>query len=562
MTARVAYFSMEIALSPAVPTYSGGLGVLAGDTIRAAADLKVPMVAVTLLHRKGYFRQLLDATGQQEEYPTEWHPEDYLKELPQRATVEVEGRTVHLRAWLFEVVSHSGFTVPVYLIDTELPENGEYDSKLTQTLYGGDLLYRLCQETVLGIGGVRMLRALGHDGITRFHLNEGHAALLTVELLDESARRAERSTFTHADVNAVRKQCVFTTHTPVPAGHDKFPMEMACEVLRRPEIELMQDVFCHDGMLNLTYVALNLSNYANGVAKRHGEVSRLMFAQYQIDAITNGVHVPTWTSPPFAKLFDRYVPGWRQDSLSLRYALGIPPQDIWNAHAEVKRMLIDYVNSHSDAKMDENILTLGFARRATGYKRADLLLSDPARLQAIAEKCGKLQIVYAGKAHPKDFEGKELIRRIFAVSAQLKGKVNIVYLNGYEWALGALMTAGADVWINTPQPPQEASGTSGMKAAINGVPSLSMLDGWWLEGCIEGKTGWAIDPGIMAVEGEDSSLADAAALYAKLETRVAPLYYGNRAGFIDVMTYAIALNGSFFNTQRMVQEYVVKAYLG
>lgn len=561
MTARVAYFSMEIALSPAVPTYSGGLGVLAGDTIRAAADLKVPMVAVTLLHRKGYFRQLLDAQGQQHEHPTDWHPEDYLRELPQRATVQVEGRTVHLRAWLFEVVSPAGFIVPVYLLDTELPENGEYDARLTQSLYGGDLLYRLCQETVLGIGGVRMLRALGHDGITRFHLNEGHAALLTVELLDEAARRAGRGAFSHADVNAVRRQCVFTTHTPVPAGHDKFPMEMACEVLRRPEIEAMQDVFCHDGMLNLTYMALNLSSYANGVAKRHGEVSRLMFAEYQIDAITNGVHVPTWTSPPFAALFDRYVPGWRQDSLSLRYALGIPPQDIWNAHAEVKRLLIEYVNSHSDAGMDVDVLTLGFARRATGYKRADLLLSDPARLQAIAEKCGRLQIVYAGKAHPRDYEGKALIKRIIEIGARLNGNIKIVYLNGYEWALGALMTAGADVWINTPQPPQEASGTSGMKAAINGVPSLSILDGWWLEGCIEGKTGWAIEPAELLVEGQDRTAADAAALYDKLEHQVAPLYYQNRAGFIDVMTYAIALNGSFFNTQRMVQEYAVKAYL-
>ena len=558
MNVRIAYFSMEIALEPGMPTYSGGLGVLAGDTLRAAADLKVPLAAVTLLYRKGYFCQRLDASGWQREEPNEWAVEDFLTELPTRASVTVEGRTVYFRAWRYEVKAAEGFTVPVYLLDTDVPENAAWDRTLTHHLYGGDAHYRLCQEVVLGIGGVRMLRALGHNTIARFHLNEGHAALLTLALLDEQATLDGRNAFTRADVNTVRQLCVFTTHTPVPAGHDKFPLELAMRVLGRKEIPEMQDVFCNDGLLNMTHLALNISDYVNGVAKKHAEVSRLMFAEYPINAITNGVHVPSWVSPSFAALFDRHIPGWREDSFSLRYAFRIPPQEIWDAHCEAKRRLIEYVNRETNTGMREDRLTLGFARRATAYKRADLFLHDIDRLQAIAANTGEFQVVYAGKAHPHDHEGKEQIKRIFQARDALKDRVQIVYLANYNWDLGALMTAGVDVWLNTPQPPQEASGTSGMKAALNGVPSLSILDGWWIEGCIEGKTGWAIDPG--PVDNDRRTSSDAAALYDKLDKVIIPLYTKNRQGFIDVMSHAIALNGSFFSTQRMVLEYTLKAY--
>ena len=560
MSAKVAYFSMEIALDRRMPTYSGGLGVLAGDTIRAAADLKVPMVAVTLLHRKGYFHQRLDESGCQTETVAEWTPEDILTELPVRAEVKVEGRTVRLKAWQYEAPGRDGGTVPVYLIDAGLAENTEWDRTLTYHLYGGDAHYRLCQEVVLGIGGVRLLRALGHDDISHFHLNEGHAALLTLELLDEAARAAGRTSFNHEDAEVVRKQCVFTTHTPVSAGHDKFPLDLAKRVLMREELSDMSEIFCVDGMVNMTGLALNLSSYVNGVAKRHAEVSRMMFAEYTIDSITNGVHVPTWTSEAFAAVFDRHIPGWREDSFSLRYALGIPHQEIREAHGQAKRRLIEYVNGQTQAGLREDVLTLGFARRAAAYKRADLLLHDIERLKAIARSAGELQVVYAGKAHPRDNEGKEQIKRVFQAREALRGHVNIIYLADYSWELGALVTSGVDVWLNTPHPPMEASGTSGMKAAINGVPSLSILDGWWLEGCIEGRTGWAIDPGV--VDSDNRTEQDAAALYAKLEKVVIPLYYGDRAGFIDVMVHAIALNGSFFNTHRMVLEYVSKAYLG
>jgi starch phosphorylase len=557
-TPTIAYFSMEIALEPGIPTYSGGLGVLAGDTLRAAADRGLRMVAVTLMYRCGYFLQTLDASGRQSEACYVWQPEKSLRPLPQRVAVTIEGRTIQIRAWQYDVRGTGGGVVPVYLLDTDLPENSEWDRRLTENLYGGDRWYRLCQEIVLGIGGVRMLRALGHDRLQRYHMNEGHAALLTLELLDEHARAAGRSGFNQEDVDAVHELCVFTTHTPVPAGHDKFPFDFATRALGRTDLAARREVFCCDGELNMTYLALNLSHYVNGVAKKHGEISQHMFANYKIDAITNGVHVPTWTAPAFQKLFDLHIPGWRDDSFMLRYALSIPPQEIWAAHLEAKRALLERVNRETQAGMNEETFTIGFARRAAAYKRADLLFHDLERLRQIAAGCGRLQIVYAGKAHPQDEPGKELIRRIFAASQALRGQINVVYLANYDWELGQLMTAGADVWLNTPNPPMEASGTSGMKAAINGVPSLSILDGWWIEGCIEGKTGWAIDHTAPA-EG-DRTPHDAASLYDQLEKVVVPLFYRGRDQFIEIMRHAIALNGSFFNTQRMILQYVLKAY--
>ena len=557
----LAYFSMEIALEAAMPTYSGGLGVLAGDTIRSAASLRVPMVVVTLLHRQGYFYQRLDVTGWQSEEPVEWIVDDYLEEMKPRASVAVEGRTVHLRAWKYEVKGLGGYVVPVFLLDSDLPENADWDRTLTHHLYGGDRHYRLCQETILGIGGVRMLRALGYDAIQRFHMNEGHASLLTLELLDEHLRSTGKSTIGEDDVNAVRRQCVFTTHTPVQAGHDQFPLELVGRVLgSHPALDL-GNVVCCDGVFNMTYLALSLSHYVNGVAKRHGEVSRRMFSGYAIDSITNGVHAPTWTSEPFQELFDQHIPGWREDSFSLRYAIGIPRQEVWEAHAAAKRRLIQFVNRETNAGLDRDDLTLGFARRVATYKRAALVFQDMERLKRIASEAGRVQIVYAGKSHPQDQGGKELIKRIHEAKAALKGAVPVAYLENYDMELAKLLVAGVDVWLNTPEPPLEASGTSGMKAALNGVPSLSVLDGWWLEGCIEGVTGWAIgeDPRKTG-EGADRS-KDAASLYAKLEEAVIPSFYGDRDGFIDIMTHCIAFNGSFFNTQRMVLQYVTKAYL-
>lgn len=558
--AAIAYFSMEIAFAESVPTYAGGLGVLAGDTIRAAADLSVPLVAVSLIHRRGYFCQHLDRSGSQHETPVDWDVSGVLEEMPDRCTVTIEGRGVQVRAWKYEVAGIGGWIIPVYLLDTDLPDNSEYDRSLTSFLYGGDKRYRLCQEVVLGIGGVRMLRALGYHAINTFHMNEGHSSLLTLELLDEVAAAAGRQNIIHADVDRVRARCVFTTHTPVPAGHDQFSMALTTQVLGRREVYEMQDVFCCDGVLNMTYLALNLSHYVNGVAKRHGMVTRNMYSGYAIDSITNGVHAATWVSPAMAQLYDRYIPGWRRDNFSLRSALSIPGDELAAAHATQKRTLLDHVAAHSSIHLDPEFLTIGFARRMTAYKRPTLLFDNPERLRHIARHVGPVQVIFAGKAHPRDEEGKALIRQIYQAAHQFEDDIRIAYLVDYDMPMARLLTAGVDVWLNTPEPPQEASGTSGMKAAMNGVPSLSVLDGWWIEGCLDGLTGWSIGRDVPDARTPIERERHSSSLYERLEADVVPTYYKNRDRYVDMMRHAIALNGSFFNTQRMVEQYVLNAY--
>jgi starch phosphorylase len=558
---RVAYFSMEICLEQAIPTYSGGLGVLAGDTIRSAADLGVPMAAVTLVHRKGYFRQHLDAAGNQSEEPEPWRPEDRLQLVLERVVVNIEGRDVAVRAWRYPVVGVEGHTVPVYLLDTDLPENTDWDRSLSDFLYGGDARYRLCQEVLLGMGGAELIRALDGDARTQFHINEGHAALLTLALLERQLAASGNRVPSDTDIDAVRAQCVFTTHTPVPAGHDRFPESLVRTVLGDARANLVAASGCCDGggdsWLNMTRLALRFSRYANGVAMRHGEVSREMFPEYEIHAITNGVHALTWTSAPFRELFDRHAPDWRKDNLYLRYAVGIPLEEIRAAHARAKDALLREVARRTGTKLDPSVLTIGFARRATPYKRADLVFTDVARLRAISENVGALQIVFAGKAHPRDEGGKELIRHIYRAAHDLDGALRVVYLENYEMDLGALLTSGADLWLNNPMKPLEASGTSGMKAALNGVPSLSVLDGWWVEGHVEGITGWSIGD---SDASEPNSTADAADLYSKLEHTVVPLFYNSHDAWAEVMRNCIVLNGSYFNTQRMVMQYVRDAY--
>ncbi len=557
---RIAYFSMEIGLDPSMPTYSGGLGVLAGDTVRSAADLRVPLVAVTLLYRRGYFYQRLDSNGWQHEEPALWSIDDFVEELPERTTVTLEGRTITLRTWKRDVVGYDGFIVPVYLLDTELPENSEWDRTLSAHLYGGDAHYRLCQEVILGVGGVRVLRTLGYRQIERFHMNEGHAAFLAVELLEERLHEQGRSELTPEDIDAVRDRCVFTTHTPVPAGHDKFPLDAVTAALGPKAALNRRDLFEHEGAFNMTHLALNLSRYVNGVARRHAEVAAQMFPRHQVDAITNGVHAATWTSPPFEELFDRRIPGWRRDAAGLRCAENLPHEEVWQAHRQSKELLLNYVNRAANTGMDLDVFTIGYARRAAAYKRAGLLFHDIEWLRQIAARTGHLQIIFAGKAHPSDAHGKELIQGIFHARRALQDVIKITYLENYDMVLGKLLTSGVDLWLNTPQPPLEASGTSGMKAALNGVPSLSVLDGWWVEGCIEGVTGWAIGEDSFGTVQPPDYAKDAAALYQKLENTIVPMYYHDRQGFTDIMTHCIALNGAYFNTHRMMQEYVLKAY--
>ncbi|MEJ7810924.1 MAG: alpha-glucan family phosphorylase [Gemmatimonadaceae bacterium] len=553
----IGYFSMEICLEQALPTYSGGLGVLAGDTLRAAADLELPMVGITLLHRKGYFTQHLDAAGNQTESAVAWRPEDLLTLLPAEATVEVEGRPVKVHAWRYIVRGVTGHEVPVYLLDTALPENSPWDQHLTDSLYGGDNHYRLCQEVILGMGGAEILRALGHEEVC-FHINEGHAALLLLTLLERRLSGRAPWDLMEADVDAVRAQAVFTTHTPVPAGHDRFPLDLAARVLGPLRVGVLEAARALEhGELNMTNLALRCTRFVNAVALRHKEVSEEMFPDYPIHAITNGVHALTWTSAPFRDLFDRHIPEWRHDNGYLRYASCIPLEEIRAAHGLAKRALLDAVARRTGVKLDPTVMTVGFARRSTPYKRADLIFSDLARLEAISKKVGRLQIIFGGKSHPRDEPGKALIRKVYQAAHALGSDIPVVYLDNYEMTLGALMTSGVDVWLNNPLRPLEASGTSGMKAALNAVPSLSVLDGWWVEGYVEGVTGWAIgdEPGVVA-----DPARDAEDLYVKLERDILPAFYARPLEYAEVMRHAIALNGSFFNTQRMVAQYARNAY--
>ena len=550
----VAYFSMEIAINPAMPTYSGGLGVLAGDTLRSAADQGVPLVAFTLVHRKGYFQQHLDARGVQSEEIQPWNPSDYCTEEPARITVSVEDRIVNVRAWRYDLQGRYGHVVPIYLLDTDVDGNSGWDRGLTDHLYGGDTNYRLQQEIVLGMGGVRMAHALGHR-VNVYHMNEGHAALLTLALIESELGGGPLGAPTESDLALVRQKCVFTTHTPVPAGHDRFSTEQTIRILGGDRTARLEKLGCYrDGMLNMTLLALKFSRYANGVAMQHAIVSRAMFPEFSIDSITNGVHAPTWVSDPIQEMLDQHIPSWRRDNLYLRNSIDLPEKDILSAHARAKENLLAEIATRTGAVLDPKVLTLGFARRVATYKRASLMFTDPERLVQIANQAGGLQIIYAGKAHPQDDPGKALIQRVVSDAAKVSGSLlKVIYLENYAWDLGALLTAGVDVWVNTPKRPYEASGTSGMKAALNGVPSLSILDGWWIEGCIEGVTGWAIEDGANDAE-------EALSLYEKLEKAVVPLYLQAPEKWARLMRTTLAFNGSYFNTNRMVKQYTRNAY--
>lgn len=544
---RIAYFSMEIALAADIPTYTGGLGVLAGDTLRSAADLMIPLIGVTLASRRGYFRQEIDAAGRQVEHADDWDPARRCELLPSTAAVAIEGREVRVRAWLYTVESQLARRVPVILLDTDVPENRPEDREITHHLYGGDQRYRLRQEMVLGVGGVRMLQALNVP-LRSYHMNEGHSALLAVELLRAAGRGDGAG-------DGVRARCHFTSHTPVAAGHDRFGWPLADQVLGDLiEPAVLRGLGGEDG-LNMTRLALNLSGYVNGVARRHAEVSRRMFPEHEVHAVTNGVHPATWTSTGFASLYDRHMPGWRHEPLLLTRADQIPGEDIWGAHEAAKNGLIARVREQCAVELDPGIPVIGFARRMTAYKRPELLFSDLERLRAIARR-HPFQLVLAGKAHPRDAAGKQAIEDIHRHLRSLQGDVRAAFVPDYDMTVALDLVAGSDIWLNTPLRPHEASGTSGMKACFNGVPQLSVLDGWWVEGCIEGVTGWAIGNDHESANGED-----AGALYAKLEDVVLPLWHGDRARWIAVMKGAISKNACYFNSHRMLRRYAVEAYL-
>ncbi|MFN9992437.1 MAG: alpha-glucan family phosphorylase [Phycisphaerales bacterium] len=552
--ARIAYFSMEIAVDPKIPSYAGGLGVLAGDTLRSAADLGLPMVGVTLAYRSGYFKQSFDGEGRQIE-ARDPIPEAALKPLPFRVTVDIESRRVTVRARVYDIGAE--YKIPVLFLDTDCPENTPADRVLCDSLYGGDHADRLKQEIVLGVGGVRMLRAAGFSRIKCYHLNEGHAALLTAELLREEIQGSETGMYERSLLESVRRRCVFTTHTPIAAGHDRFDRAMVRAIVG-DSLPLTTEIHVKDEHIDLTQSAIRSSRAVNAVSARHAEVCRSMFADVEIKSITNGVHHATWIAPPMAELFNRVCPGWRADPQCLRLALRAQSADFSAARAACKLRMCEFVARSAGARLSPDVFTIGVARRATGYKRLDLILRNPDHIAAIAARWGGLHIVFAGKAHPRDATGHEVIERLNRFARHGCGEVKIAMIPDYDISSAAMLVSGCDLWVNTPIAPLEASGTSGMKAALNGVPSLSVADGWWPEGCIEGLTGWSIPARQDDAQARDD--ADAASLYATLDRSILPLYIQDRDQWTRIGMHAVALNGTYFNTHRMVREYSERMY--
>lgn len=545
----VAYFSMEVGIKTSIPTYAGGLGILAGDILKSAADLGVPMIGTTLLYRKGYFEQEFNKEKWQIEKPALWQPEQELTLLPNKVSVAIKNRDVHIRTWVYELSGLSGYSIPIYFLDTDIESNHPEDRQLSWYLYGGDNLYRLCQEIVLGVGGLRMLRDLGYNNIETFHLNEGHAGFLTLELMREMG---------YYDPEKVREHVVFTTHTPVAAGHDFFKYDLIEKIMSSDALATLKRMIPSEGV-SMTELGLRYSRFVNGVSKKHAEVSRKLFSAPTIQSVTNGIHPTTWVSPGMRKLLSQHIPGWENDPARLIQALSLPSEDLWAVHQASKMRLFAYILEETGVPLQSDVLTIGFARRAATYKRADLIFSNLKKLIEIGG--GKIQLVFSGKAHPKDDGGKALIQKIINTSDKIKDSIPMVYLENQTMELGRLITQGVDVWLNTPLRPREASGTSGMKCTINGVMNFSVLDGWWIEGWIEDVTGWAIGPtpSDTDLHSYDES-KDALDLYEKLEKKIIPAYYNDKGHWHTMMKNAIAMNGSYFHTHRVVAEYCEKAY--
>lgn len=532
---KIAYLSMEIALDSGMPTYAGGLGILAGDLLHSALDLGLPVVGVSLLNNKGYLDQKLDQSGDQIASPEQDFNFSRLKKMPQTVRVNIGSEEVVVGAWQYLIDNQA----PVYLLDTNFPENKPEYQELTSLLYGGDKEYRLKQEIVLGRGGVKMLLALGYD-ISKLHINEGHGILSAIELYTTLKLSSEEE-----KIKEIRRRIVFTIHTSIKAAQDVFPVDILVKNVADFPVHLSG--LEQDGHISLTDVGVFFSNFINGVSLSHKNVLEKIYPDADIQAVTNGVRALTWTAPEFQLLYDKHIPGWRLANSFLVEASHIPLAEIWEAHQKVKTRLLDYIGQKQNVFLKPKVLTIGFARRFTAYKRPLMLVEDMDRLLSLHNDVGRLQIIYAGKAHPNDTNGKEMIKKLYKIKEDYKDKLDIVFLEDYEIEQAKLMTAGVDVWLNNPLPPNEASGTSGMKAAHNGVPQLSTFDGWWVEGYIKNKTGWLI-------EGESQDL------YNILENEIIPLYYNNQVAWQRMMRSTISLNASVFNTERALRKYNGQAY--
>lgn len=601
---HIAYFSAEFGLHNSVPIYSGGLGILAGDHCKEASDLGVPLVGVGFMYPQGYFHQRISPDGWQEAHYKPFNRlESPIRQAlvksgdPCQVRVDLGERTVTILVWQIQVGR-----VTLYLIDTDIPDNSPNDRELSARLYGGGQEVRLCQEILLGIGGVRVLRALGFAP-TVWHANEGHSAFLTFELMREAV---EAGASPENAVELIRRSTVFTTHTPVPAGHDVFPHDLMDRYFHRywSQLGLTREAFLSFGEhpdfpgagFNMTVLAMRMSGHINAVSREHGRVSRKMWRnlwphaeedRVPIRSITNGVHIPTWVAPEMNHLYNKYLgPDWidRSDDPAIWHrVMDIPESELWMVRQTLKRKLMSFIRERARAGwmqwqlepsqvlaggtlLDPEALTIGFARRFATYKRATLIFSALARLQSILQDHWRpVQIIFAGKAHPADDPGRQFIHQVynFCKDHGLGGQV--AFLPDYDMHMAKYLVQGVDVWLNTPRAPMEASGTSGQKAAINGVPNLSVLDGWWHEG-YDGSNGWAIPPSLHISDWHAQDLHDAELLYSILERDLVPLYYlrdrdGIPRGWIQIIKDAIRTIAPRFCARRMVKEYVESMYV-
>jgi glycogen phosphorylase len=542
-----AYFSMEIGFDERIPNYAGGLGILAGDTIKAALDLNYNMVAVTLLYKNGYFMQQIDSKGQQTEVADIWDYQNILHKLSVTTTITILNEKVDIQIWQYSLASKD-HQVPIYFLDTDLPANSDLIRSLSSNLYPTQ--NQLLQEAILGIGGVQALLDLGYQLFDNYHLNETHASMVTLALLEKLNDPIE-----------VKQRICFTTHTPLIGGHEKWSKDQLGSLLDAKYLKhIPAKLWEQDDTLNMAKLCLEFCKYANGVALKHQEVSQQMYPEYTIKGVTNGIHSSTWTSLYLANIFDKQIPEWRVWSFSLREAIKINDNQILEAHKLAKRDLILEIKKYSEFNetgFDPSVFTIGFARRAAGYKRHNFIFTDLLKLEEIAKKHGGLQFVFAGKAYPTDTEGKKVIQQIHEINKKTSNNIKIIFIPNYNMRIGKLITNGVDLWLNNPIPPLEASGTSGMKASLNGVPNFSILDGWWIEGCIEGVTGWAIGE---ICEGDRCIADELKSMYSKLDEVILPLF-ADSTKWARIMKQSIAINGSYFNTHRMLMEYITEAYI-
>ena len=538
----VAYFTAEIGLWSELHTYSGGLGVLAGDHVKSAADDELPLVGVTLLYRRGYGRQHLDKNGIQTETYRDLDPAKHLKDTGVILSLPLDGTELLARVWKAEIRGVTGHTVPVFFLDTFHPENSERHLNLGLTLYGGDDWVRIRQEYLLGVGGVRLLEQMGYD-VDGLHLNEGHCTFALLEMLGKGWSREE-----------LAKRVLFTTHTPVPAGHDRFQWgdveEVLGELMPKDAKQLVIDAGDPENgeRISMSHLAVALSGPVNAVSNLNAWVASSMFADHHIAPITNGVHHITWTSPAMSELFDTHLEGWKEDPTKLAHAGRIPTEDLAQSRDKARKVLRDLVKVGTGVDLESDRLTIGFARRFATYKRANLVFSDLERLKQIGS--GKIQFVFSGKAHPRDEGGKALIKSIFDSAKDLEDEIPVAFLEDYSMATGLAMTGGVDIWLNNPIRPMEASGTSGMKAAMNGVPNCSILDGWWPEGCEHGVNGWAIG----GANDERDDVRDAKNVLDVIENEVLPAWEEGQEKWCDMMRASIATSARFTGA-RMISDY-------